>query len=206
MKMNNNLKNKILSTALAAGIAGYAMAPQNADATIVFSTFFSPNSFEFKLGNDSDKSINHIEIETPFTSLDDILYGIMPRHWGFDVFMRDTDNDGIATVVMEYFPTAYELGPNQSAILGGGVRDEFISKYGNLDDLVSQYGTDEYGGYVRGSFIPGLGEPISYGNLSMDYLGNGSDPAPVPEPATFYLLGSGLAGLAGLRRKKNKAN
>ncbi len=41
-------------------------------------------------------------------------------------------------------------------------------------------------------------------NLTTGFAGNGTPGTPVPEPATMFLLGSGLIGLAGLARRKLK--
>ncbi len=46
-----------------------------------------------------------------------------------------------------------------------------------------------------------------YGNETVSaamYLGEAPAPAPVPEPATMLLLGTGLAGLAGIRLRKKQ--
>ena len=54
-----------------------------------------------------------------------------------------------------------------------------------------------FGGYVGNDFYsPESGEILFQGTL---------DIAPVPEPTTMLLLGSGLIGLAGFRRKFRKS-
>ncbi len=51
---------------------------------------------------------------------------------------------------------------------------------------------------------PSFGEKI-YGEVE-DYGGLGHAQKPIPEPSTLFLLGLGLIGFAGWRRKKLKSN
>jgi len=69
-------------------------------------------------------------------------------------------------------------------------------------DVVFRLTVDEYwanaltnGGY----FFLGIDPECAFYNDGIEVTG----PAPVPEPATLLLIGSGLLGLAGFRRRKN---
>ena len=55
-----------------------------------------------------------------------------------------------------------------------------------------------------GTSLPGTGEPAVFDFAELTVNGELQNGSPVPEPATMLLLGSGLVGLAGFRRKMIK--
>ena len=88
--------------------------------------------------------------------------------------------------------------------------DGFTAPYGSLvgeiDGSYSLLGTSFFGNaWAAGDLSLYYWDSISADNVDSISVTINDDPAPVPEPSTFLLLGSGLAGLGFYARKRKKA-
>lgn len=108
------------------------------------------------------------------------------------------------------FQPGWSPAPNVNFIDGNGIKSSFL----NLQANEPYWSETEYAIYPEDavwkfSFRTGIQGLGSSKSLNFDYVwavrdGDVPDTRPVPKPTTMLLLGSGLLGLVGLRRKFRK--
>lgn len=126
-----------------------------------------------------------------------------------NVYFRNTDNNWQISVDGEnysnfssVFGFYYEIDTTD---LGNEINYTFYSDANlNTQDAGIQHIAMEYDGFsnVKIYLEDLLAENADWDWSDMTVMGNDLAPAPVPEPATMLLLGTGLIGLAGMSRKK----
>jgi len=163
---------------------------------------------------DADGSVIHFEVTLTNNSTSETMYNVVYARgvdpdMDWDLF-GDDDGDYYDTVNWFEFDRVGSQGPYSGLILelvdltGGGIQS--IDGGWNEDPYMLLTGMNDGDGDNTINLAWSIGDlgPGESALLEFDYVieqGEGGGPSPVPLPAAVWLLGSGLVGLVGLRRK-----
>ena len=126
---------------------------------------------------------------------DDDGRDVTPYHAGVpDGFSASHNVDGLSF--------AQEAGLQRSAVFAGGSATVTADEFSDGGDVLMFSGVAGAPGVLQVRF--GLRNWAGEGNFLL--MLSASDPVATPEPASMLLIGTGLAGLAALRRRRRSTN
>lgn len=141
---------------------------------------------------DTNYGYNYV-VDLNFSSMSYEVIDLNSKSNGTFVDVAVAANSGYST------PWQYFKGVDDTVVSAGKIDYDYISD--EIDNLVGKY---HHAVGIDLSFLGANTDFLAHFTMECgndNLIGKGQT-APVPEPATMILFGSGLLGLAGLRRKK----